>query len=63
MNDQNPNERELAMFFNQILLAHCEAVWVHGARISAGMRQELGWAQSMGLPIKYFTTDFEEARP
>lgn len=62
MNDNNPGERELAMFFNRILLAHCEAVWVYAADVSAGMRQELDWARSLGLPVKYFTTSFEEAR-
>ena len=62
MNDNNPGERELAMFFNRILLAHCEAVWVYAADVSAGMRQELDRARSLGLPVKYFTTSFEEAR-
>ena len=63
MNDNNPAERELAMFFNRILLAHCEAVWVYAAHVSAGMRLELDWAHSLGLPVKYFTTDFQEERP
>lgn len=63
MNDQNHRERELAMFFNRILIGHCEAVWVYADHISTGMRQEISWARSMGLPIKYFTTNFEEARP
>ncbi len=62
MNDNNPGERELAMFFNRILLAHCEAVWVYVAHVRAGMRQELAWARSLGLPVKYFTASFEEAR-
>ena len=63
MNDQNHRERALAMFFNRILIGHCEAVWVYADHISTGMRQEISWARSMGLPIKYFTTNFEEARP
>lgn len=62
MNDRDPGERELAVFFNRILLAHCEAVWVHAEHLSAGMHQELQWARSLGLPVKYFTTNFEEAR-
>lgn len=37
MNDDDPDERELAMFFNRILLSHCEAMWVHTPRVSAGM--------------------------
>ena len=63
MNDRNPAERELVMFFNRILLAHCEAVWVYADHVSAGTRQELDWAHSLGLPVKYFTTDFKEERP
>ena len=42
MNDDDPDERELAMFFNRILLSHCEAMWVHTPRVSAGMRIEIG---------------------
>lgn len=41
MNDDDPDERELAMFFNRILLSHCEAMWVHTPRVSAGMRIEI----------------------
>lgn len=63
MNDHHPAERELAMFFNRILLAHCEAVWVYADHVSTGMLQELDWAHALGLPVKYFTTDFKEERP
>ena len=63
MNDHHPAERELAMFFNRILLAHCEAVWVYADHVSTGMLQELDWAHALGLPVKYFTTDFKKERP
>ena len=63
MNDHHPAERELAMFFNRILLAHCEAVWVYADHVSTGMLQELDWAHARGLPVKYFTTDFKKERP
>lgn len=63
MDDADPDQRELAMFFNRILLAHCEAVWVYADHVSTGMLQELDWAHALGLPVKYFTTDFKEERP
>ena len=62
MDNQNPRERELAMFFNRILIGHCAAMWVYADRFSAGILQELYWAGSMGLSIKYFSSNFEEAR-
>lgn len=60
MNDTNADERELAMFFNRILLSKCEGVWVYTARVSAGMRAEIGWAHHLELPITYFDADFKE---
>ncbi|WOH93777.1 DUF4406 domain-containing protein [Corynebacterium urealyticum] len=60
MDDNDPSERELAMFFNRILLSKCEAIWVYTARFSAGMRAEIEWAHHLELPIAYFDADFEE---
>ncbi|WFN90848.1 DUF4406 domain-containing protein [Arcanobacterium wilhelmae] len=60
MNDENPDERELAMFFNRVLLSHCEAVWVYTPRVSAGMRLEIDWAHALELPIRYIDADFSE---
>ncbi|WP_406714224.1 DUF4406 domain-containing protein [Trueperella pyogenes] len=60
MNDNDPSERELAMFFNRVLLSKCEAIWVYTARVSAGMRAEIEWAHHLELPITYFDADFEE---
>ncbi|HAT1138353.1 TPA: DUF4406 domain-containing protein [Corynebacterium striatum] len=60
MDDTNPDERELAMFFNRVLLSKCEAIWVYTARVSAGMRVEIEWAHHLEMPIKYFDADFEE---
>lgn len=55
MDDTDASERELAMFFNRILLSKCEVIWV-----SAGMRAEIEWAHHLELPITYFDADFEE---
>ena len=60
MNDTDPADHELAMFFNRVLLSKCEAIWVYTARVSVGMRAEIEWAHHLELPIKYFDADFEE---
>lgn len=60
MNDDEPDDRDLTMFFNRILLSKCEAIWVYTARVSEGMRAEIEWARHLDLPIRYFTADFEE---
>lgn len=60
MNDDDPEQRDLAMFFNRILLSKCEEVWVYTGRVSAGMRLEIEWAHHLELPIFYFDQAFEE---
>jgi len=45
-----PDARELAMFFNRILLSKCEQLWAYIGRVSAGMRAEIGWAHQMDIP-------------
>ena len=45
-------------FFNRILLSHCEAMWVHTPRVSAGMRIEIEWAHINDLPIRYLDKHF-----
>lgn len=37
MNDEEPTDRELAMFMNMVLLSKCEELWVFGNTISRGM--------------------------
>ena len=60
MDDNDPDAHGLAMFFNRVLLSKCEAIWVYTARVSVGMRSEIGWAHHLELPITYFDADFEE---
>ena len=36
MNDEEPTDRELAMFTNMVLLSKCEELWVFGNTISQG---------------------------
>ena len=60
MDDNCPEERQLAMFMNMIMLGHCEELWVFGDRISAGMKQEIRKAERRHMKIRYFTEDLEE---
>ena len=62
MDDSSPEERQLAMFMNMIMLGHCEELWVFGERISAGMKQEIRKAERKHMRIRYFTEDLEEKK-
>lgn len=63
MDDADPDHWELAMFFNRVLLAKCEALWACVGHVSPGMRLEIGWARDLDLPIKFFDSDFKEVTP
>ena len=63
MDDADFDQRELAMFFNRVLLAKCEALWAYVGHVSPGMRLEIGWARDLELPIKFFDSDFKEVTP
>ena len=60
MDDNNPKERQLAMFMNLIMLGHCAELWVFGNEISAGMKQEIRKARYKRMKIRYFTENLEE---
>lgn len=63
MDDVYPDARELAVFFNRILLSKCEELWANIGRVSAGMRAEIDWAHQMDIPIRFFDADFQEVHP
>ena len=63
MDDIDPDTRELAMFFNRILLSKCEQLWAYIGQVSAGMRAEIGWAHQMDIPVRFFDADFQEVHP
>ncbi|MBR1810135.1 MAG: DUF4406 domain-containing protein [Clostridia bacterium] len=62
MRDDNPEERNLAMFMGMILLTKCAEVWVFGDVISAGMRQEIEKARRKNIPIRCFSSQLEEVK-
>lgn len=60
MDERNPTDRELGLFFGLVLLSKCDQVWVFGSMISSGMAREIRKAKAKGIPIRYFTEDCEE---
>lgn len=62
LNDMNPKERELGLYFGLSMLRCCAEVWCFGTEHSTGMRQELEEAERQHKPVRYFTTEMEEIR-
>ena len=60
LNENNPADRDLGLFFGLVLLTKCEQVWVFGDRVSYGMSREIAKAESKGIAIRYFTEDCGE---
>ena len=60
MNDANPAERKLGLFFGNALMSKCSEVWVFGERISAGMEAEIKRARWKNYRLRYFSESCEE---
>ena len=60
MNDDDPEERRLALFMNIILMTMCTELWVFGSEITEGMRAELRQAKRKNMRIRYFSEELEE---
>lgn len=60
MNDTDQDDRETAMNMNRILLGKCHELWVFGNLISAGMGDEIWWAQITNKKIRYFDKNLKE---
>lgn len=60
LNDSNPKERELGLFFWNAILSKCAEIWVFGDRISEGMEAEIKRATWKGYRIRYFSETCEE---
>ncbi len=54
MDDDNPKERDLALFMDLVVMGKCREVWVFGDVISEGMAIEIAKAKQRGQKIKYF---------
>lgn len=60
LNDNDPRERRLGLFFGDVLMGKCTALLVFGDRVSPGMEAEIERARCKGYPIRYFTDDCKE---
>lgn len=54
MEEDDPEQRRLGIFFGLVLQKKCKEVWVFGRHISKGMAVEIEKAKERGLPIRYF---------
>ena len=60
LNDSDPAERELGLFFGNVLMTKCSEVWVFGSCISDGMVAEIKRARWKNYRLRYFTEEMEE---
>ena len=60
MDDDKPEERELAMFMDIVLMGKCQEIWVLDDVISEGMGIEIDRAKKRSQKIRYFNSAFEE---
>jgi hypothetical protein len=60
LDDSNDEERELGLFFGNVLMSKCSELWVFGSTISSGMSSEIERAKRKKYTIRYFTDDCEE---
>lgn len=60
LDDDDPRERELAMFMDIVLMGKCSEVWVLNTRISSGMAREIQKAKKRRQKIRYFNEEYEE---
>ena len=63
LEDGNPAERELGLFFGLVLLGKCDELWAFGGVATEGMRAELAKARKRGLPVRYYNDRCEEVQP
>lgn len=60
MDDEDIEERELAIFMDIVLMGKCSEVWVLGSTISSGMVREIEVAKKRRQNIRYFNEGYEE---
>jgi hypothetical protein len=60
LNDADPEQRALGLFFGKVWLGKCDALWCFGTNFSEGMKRELDKARKKGIPIRFFNENCEE---
>ena len=59
LNDKDPKERDIGIQADTIMLKRCDELWVFGAKITPGMREEIDFFHGLQKPIKYFNIEGE----
>ena len=57
---REPEERDLVMFMNIVLLGKCKELWVLSDVITEEMKVAIDTAKRRRQPIRRFSADFEE---
>ena len=60
LSDDDPEQRELALFMDIVFLGKCNELWVFGETITNGMQREIDKAKQRRMTIRYFTEELEE---
>lgn len=60
LDEGDPVQRELGIFFGMVWLGKCDELWVFGEIISNGMAREIAKAKRRGMPIRHFDDNGEE---
>jgi hypothetical protein len=60
LDDGNPVQRELGLFFGLVWLGKCDELWVFGRNVTPGMGTEIIRAKKRQIPVRYFTENCEE---
>lgn len=60
LDEDDPSERELGLFFGTVWLGKCDELWVFGRQISDGMSREIAKAKRRGILIRRFNDVCEE---
>lgn len=60
LNDSDPVERQLGLFFGNAIMSKCSEVWVFGSVISSGMEAEINRARWKNYHLRYFTENCQE---
>lgn len=60
LNDADPKERQLGLFFGNALMSKCSEVWFFGSQITLGMEAEINRARWKNYRLRYFTENCQE---
>ena len=59
--DSDPGWRKIGIMMGCEWLAHCDELWACGPSITAGMRTEIDYAITHGIPVQYLSSEEIEA--